>query len=172
MKAGREISGFNDLHHVVYVSTRVIRDSLITQADLVSKILRSSVENNRRLNVTGALLACDNTFVQVLEGRRIDVATIMQRVSQDTNHTAIRTIVAGPIPQRRFARWAMCASTLSPTDRAIVEVLTTSGKFDGSQLTAESAMRLLLAVAQLQGANEPPAPDAPSDMETEPSSAA
>ena len=172
MKVGRAISSFNTLHHVVYVSRRVTEDASIGLSDVVSKILRSAIENNRRLNVTGALLACDNTFVQVLEGRRIDVDAIMQRVNHDGNHTAIRIIVAEPIRERRFAQWSMCASTLSPTDRAIIEVLETSGKFDGSRLTAEFAMRLLLAVARLQGANETPAADAPSDAETEPEAAA
>jgi hypothetical protein len=166
------ISSAHDLHQVVYVSRQVIRDSRITQSDLVSKILGVAIENNRRLNITGALLACDNTFVQVLEGRRIDVDAIMRRVSQDPNHAALRVIVAGPISGRRFAQWSMCASILSPTDTAIVEVLKTSGKFDGGKLTPESAIQLLLAVARLQGVNEPPAPDAPSDAEAEPASAA
>ena len=49
----------------------------------------------------------------------------------------------------------MCAATLSPTDKAIVDVLKSSGKFDGSRLNGDAAMRLLQAVGRLQAEPEP-----------------
>ena len=79
-------------------------------------------------------------------GRAVHAAT-----SARPSHTAIRRISAGPIEQRRFGEWRMCASILSPTDAAIVRTLAASGKFDPNALTAEPALRLLGAVARLQG---------------------
>jgi hypothetical protein len=155
MTAATRISSHHDLHQIVYVSQRVNRDNQISQSELVNNILRASVKNNRKFNVTGALLACDNWFVQALEGRRIDVDTIYERISRDDNHKYIRKITAGPIGHRSFPQWSMCASTLSSTDKAIVDVLKTSGKFDGSKLNGDSAMRLLLAVGRLQAVHEP-----------------
>ncbi len=146
------ISGATDLHQLVYVSQRVTKDVQISQSQLVESILRSSIKNNSKLNVTGALLACNDWFVQVLEGRRIDVDFLFERISLDKNHKNIRKITAGPINQRGFPQWSMCASTLSPTDQAIVEVLKTSGKFDANRLNGDSAMRLLLGVGRLQEA--------------------
>lgn len=161
MTVDGKISSPQDLHNIVYVSKRVVRDKVVSQSELVNIILQSSIKNNRKLNVTGALLACDDWFVQVLEGRRIDVDTIFERISLDTNHKYIRRVTSGPIKQRQFALWSMCASTLSSTDEAIVQVLKTSGKFDGGKLNGDSAMRLLLAVARLQAVHAPQETDAP-----------
>ena len=142
------------MHHVIYVS-RATKEVYQDQSECVAAILSASIENNRKLDVTGALLACDDWFVQVLEGRRIDVELLLDRISHDKSHTGIRRVLSTPIAARRFARWSMCASTLSPTDRNIVEVLQTSGKFDGRKLDGDAAMRLLRAVAHLQSAHEP-----------------
>lgn len=147
----QKISGFYDLHHVIYVS-RATGEVYQDQAACVDAILRASRKNNPALNVTGALLACDNWFVQVLEGRRIDVETLLDRISADASHMQLRRVLSLPLTERRFARWSMCASTLSPTDKAIVEVLQGSGRFDGRKLDGDAAMRLLLAVARLQTA--------------------
>jgi hypothetical protein len=145
------VSGIHDLHQIVYVSraTHAVFDD---PAECVYEILRVAVPRNRRLGVTGALLACGDWFVQVLEGRRIDVGTIFQRIAGDPSHEDIRRISAGPINERRFGRWSMCASTLSPTDDAIIEALKGSGKFDGRRLDRDAALRLLMAVGGLQDA--------------------
>lgn len=155
MQLVNRITSANDLHHMVYVSRRVIIDSSITQPELVKNILHVSIKNNSKLNITGALLSCEEWFVQVLEGRRIDVDTTFERIAMDKNHNDIRRIMVGPIRKRCFPLWSMCASTLSPTDKAIVDVLKTSGKFNGSRLTGDSAMRLMLAVGRLQAIHEP-----------------
>ena len=97
-----------------------------------------------------ALLACDGWFLQALEGRRIDVEHALRRIERDPNHQGIRRITAGPIEERRFSAWQMCASVLTPTDEAIIRMLAGSGKFDPSTLTPEAALRLLKAVARLQ----------------------
>jgi hypothetical protein len=151
----RKISSAYDLHYFIYVSQRSTRNYTPNQSELVNKILECSISNNRKLNITWALLACDDWFVQVLEGRRIDVDAIYARISIDPTHKNLRNISAGPIKERQFARWNMCASTLSPTDKAIVDVLKSSGKFDGSRLNGDSAMRLLQAVGRLQAVHEP-----------------
>jgi len=143
------VSGTTALHAVVYAS-RFVPLRHATLESCVAAILPPSQANNRRANVTGALLACDGWFLQALEGRRIDVEHTLRRIETDPNHTAIRRIAAGPIAERRFARWRMCASVLSPTDAAIIRTLSGSGKFDPPTLTAEAALRLLGAVARLQ----------------------
>ena len=115
--------------------------------------------NNRRANVTGALLACDGWFVQALEGRRIDVENTLRRIERDRNHCEVRRLSAGPITERSFAAWNMCASTFNPTDEQIVRALSESPVFNPNTLSAASAMRLLTTVARLQTR---PAPRAPS----------
>ena len=143
------VSSTNALHAVVYAS----RFSALHHATIdacVADILHTSLPNNQRSNITGALLACDGWFIQALEGRRIDVEHTLRRIERDPNHHDIRRIGAGPIAERRFGAWKMCAGILSPTDQAIVRTLAGSGKFDPRTLTTGSALNLLHAVARLQ----------------------
>jgi hypothetical protein len=155
MTSKSTITSAYDLHHLVYVSQRVIGVNQISESEVVDQILQPSIRNNSKLNVTGALLLCDNWFVQTLEGRRIDVDMIFERISRNINHKHIKKLFAGPIAKRNFPIWSMCASILAPTDRAIIDVLETSGKFDGNKLDGSAAMRLLLAVGRLQAVHEP-----------------
>ena len=144
------VSGTTAMHAVVYASRFVpLRHPDI--ASCVAAILPPSQYNNQRSNVTGALLACGGWFVQALEGRRIDVEHTLRRIEADPNHTGIRRLGAGPIAQRHFGAWRMCAGILSPTDAAIIQTLEGSGRFDPATLTAEAAHRLLATVARLQG---------------------
>jgi hypothetical protein len=76
----------------------------------------------------------------------------MERIRPDPSHCDIRRVASGPIIDRSFALWSMCASTLSPTDEAIVQVLQNSGRFDARKLDADAATKLLLAVGRLQEA--------------------
>lgn len=143
------VSGTTALHAVIYASRfTALRHATIDAC--VADILHTSLPNNQRSHVTGALLACDGWFLQALEGRRIDVEHTLRRIERDPNHHAIRRIGAGPIAERRFGAWKMCAGILSPTDQAIVHTLAGSGKFDPRTLTASAALNLLNAVARLQ----------------------
>ena len=145
----RLLTSAHDLHKVIYVS-RATLEWHIGQTECVAGIMATSPGNNRRLAVTGALLACDNWYLQILEGRRIDVDAVMGRIAADPTHCNIRRIASGPADGRLFSLWSMCAATLSPTDDAIVQVLKGSGKFDGRKLDADAATKLLLAVGRLQ----------------------
>ncbi len=149
------LSGYYNLHSLTYVS-RASHVGLAQQTECVKRILTVAVPTNRRMGITGALLACDGCFVQILEGRRIDVGSLYERISRDQDHWGARIIASRPLTERQFASWDMCASTLSVTDTAIVEALRSSGKFDPDKLDAEAAMRLLLTVARLQTASAAP----------------
>jgi hypothetical protein len=145
------VSGTTALHAVIYASrfTGLRHPSLDA---CVAEILTASQGNNRRSNITGALLACDGWFLQALEGRRIDVEHTLRRIERDPNHQAIRRIASGPIAARRFGAWRMCAAVLTPTDEAIIRALAGSGRFDPATMDADAALRLLQAVARLQAA--------------------
>ena len=146
---GTAVSGTTALHAVIYASRFTgLRHPSIDAC--VAEILPASKGRNRQANVTGALLACDGWFLQALEDRRIDVEHTLRRIERDPNHHGIRRIASGPIAERRFGAWRMCAAVLSPTDEAIIRTLAGSGRFDPATMDAAAALRLLQAVARLQ----------------------
>lgn len=139
----------NALHRVIYISQAT--DFAATRAEAVmADILESAARRNSAAGVTGALLACDQWFVQTLEGSRMKVGEIYSLLSNDRRHHSIRLIEARPVEQRLFAEWSMCGQTLSARDAAIVRLLGARKALNPSSLSADAALKLLRVVRDLQ----------------------
>lgn len=103
------------MYRLLYVS----ESSLVGNPDpLVQEIVASSLSRNATLGVTGALLFCESYFAQLLEGPEASVAQLMESISLDPRHTALRTLLAEPAQDREFSQWSLAyfgpASLLQP----------------------------------------------------------
>jgi hypothetical protein len=116
----------------------------------VGAIIAASIRNNRAAAVTGLLLIHAGWFVQALEGPAAAVEQTFQRIVDDHRHRESRVLVRAPAKHRSFASWNMCARRITPADDAIIATLSQRGNFDPSRFTGEAAMRLLLAVRDIQ----------------------
>lgn len=63
--------------------------------------------NNKKSDVTGALLISEDWFVQVLEGDETVVRALYERIRLDVRHERISLIDESLVDSRVFARWAM-----------------------------------------------------------------
>jgi Sensors of blue-light using FAD len=63
--------------------------------------------NNKRLNITGALLISGDWFAQTLEGAEDTVRELFATIESDVRHEHISVLEAHPVAERVFARWAM-----------------------------------------------------------------
>ena len=84
------------VYKIVYCSRNCLQDS-----DEIQRILTKSRENNRRHDVSGALLYNAGCFAQVLEGDQRAVEEIYERIACDPRHSDITMLQAG---LRRHAR--------------------------------------------------------------------
>src|SRR3954470_12656247 len=75
--------------------------------DHIPDIVCTSVANNRRDNVTGALVHDDKWFAQMLEGRESIVSATFERILRDCRHYDVSLIAMQPVPERRFGAWWM-----------------------------------------------------------------
>jgi len=75
--------------------------------DRIHDILIESVTNNRRDDITGALIHDDIWFAQALEGPETMVSATFERILRDPRHSDVRLIKMQPVPARRFAAWWM-----------------------------------------------------------------
>lgn len=91
------------MYHIVYLSTAV---KLMTDEEL-KDILTTSRKNNKEKNVTGVLLYCEGTFVQLIEGTEEDVKSIYTSVEKDTRHKNIILLISYAAKERVFPSWAM-----------------------------------------------------------------
>ncbi len=132
------------LHRIVYCSrSRLAPEAFVEQ---VESIIRVSIRNNRRDNVSGLLFCHDGWFLQALEGSSLAVQTALGRISADPRHEAVKVLGAGPADGRLFREWDMSARILSMVDDEVARTLARRGPFDPRQLGEASATRLLTTV--------------------------
>lgn len=70
-------------------------------------ILRQSVVNNRKANITGLLLHADYSIIQIIEGPSNSVKTLYNKIQGDIRHRAVTLLYDQPIKERDFANWEM-----------------------------------------------------------------
>lgn len=99
------------LSHLLYFS---YESYFLTEDDL-QLILASSLKNNQRLQLTGLLLHCRGSFMQLLEGEDEKVMDMWLQLHHDPRHRDLRLLVHEPIIERSFPDWAMSFRVLDPS---------------------------------------------------------
>ena len=146
----------SQLHRLFYRShqTPLVKGRL---GIVVQDIIGSAIPRNRSVGITGRLLVAEGYFIQALEGGVDAVRTTFARISRDPRHSDVHIISQGAAEHRLFGEWDMCASTLSPSDDAILSVLGRNSHFKPRALNAASVQRLLVTVADIQRRTSSPA---------------
>ena len=99
----------------------------------VSRIISTSVRNNARRRLTGALALHGGIFVQVLEGDPEALTALMETIEADDRHRNVRVLARWPVQAQLFLGWAMVqvdARALTPHHS---KLLTQTGS--GAQVT-------------------------------------
>jgi len=119
-----------DLCRLVYRS-----DSRIDHNDdaALDGIFRSSVRNNLRDRITGALALPDGKFVQVIEGRKRELDALMTRIRADERHGGVVLLGEWAIADRLFSGWAMARPDPAPLGQQAFRIVTEDGS--GVQVT-------------------------------------
>jgi hypothetical protein len=119
-----------DLCRLVYRS-----ESRIDHNDdaALDRIFRTSVKNNLRDRITGALALPDGKFVQVIEGDRLDLVALMVRIRADDRHCNVVVLGEWTITARLFPGWAMAGPDPEPLSCQAFRIATEDGS--GVQVT-------------------------------------
>ncbi len=75
--------------------------------DTLHAILKKSTSNNPAVGITGVLCFSGEIFLQVLEGGRLQVSALYNRIAQDPRHRDVVLLSYEEIEERSFAGWAM-----------------------------------------------------------------
>jgi hypothetical protein len=92
-----------DLEQLIYVSSA---SRLMTDAELID-LLNVARDKNARLDVSGMLVYCDGTFIQVLEGKSQTLKDLFWTIEHDSRHKCCFILLRQKITQRAFEAWAM-----------------------------------------------------------------
>lgn len=122
------------LHRVIYASEAVGATGVSTLS--IAQILGASEVNNRRDDVTAAVMFHRGHIVQAMEGRRADLDRLMRRLLSDRRHTGLRVLIDTPITNRLLSDpISVCSDP-----QALLERI---GVAEISRLTANEAEAIL-----------------------------
>lgn len=136
------------LINLVYVSSAT---HAFAQSELLG-LLEASRRNNQRSDITGLLLYRDGNFMQVLEGEELAVESTHERISKDSRHAGLITLLKAPIATRDFGEWSMGFRNLDSAEIRTVpgysEFLNEDWKGRPMQESPQRALRLLQVFRQ------------------------
>ncbi|MBF0367993.1 MAG: BLUF domain-containing protein [Magnetococcales bacterium] len=92
-----------DLMHVIYTS--IFKEGL--SSDALENILEASRKNNEENGITGVLIYSDGLFMQLIEGRRDKIESLIEKIKHDHRHYSLSIVVKEEIFQRSFPDWSM-----------------------------------------------------------------
>jgi Sensors of blue-light using FAD. len=79
----------------------------------LEEMLAESRIRNRAHGITGVLIFVEGAFLQILEGEKADVLSLMERIERDPRHRGIKVFYEQEVDERAFASWSM--AYLSPS---------------------------------------------------------
>lgn len=122
------------LYRLIYAAETVGSTGSSTLS--VAQILGAATVNNRRDNITAALMFHDGWCLQGVEGSRQDIDRLMRRIRDDRRLTNIRIVSDKVVSERRFPE----PITLCDDPDAMMRVI---GLTTMAQITAYHADRIV-----------------------------
>ena len=90
------------LKHLIYSSRPFGFDQ-----NTLNGILVTSVDNNKRDQITGALICRSDLYLQYLEGPTESINETFNKIKHDDRHVEVKVLKEGVHAKRLFPKWAM-----------------------------------------------------------------
>ena len=90
------------LKHLIYSSRPFGFDQ-----NILNGILVTSVDNNKRDQITGALICRSDLYLQYLEGPSEVITRTFNKIKYDDRHIEVKVLKEGMHAERLFPKWAM-----------------------------------------------------------------
>ncbi len=91
--------------------------------------------NNKKRNITGALLLSGHWFVQVLEGAETDLRPLFTSIQKDPRHSDVEVLYEGPADERIFAHWSMAKVAIADADLPLIAQIGELSPLDTPRMT-------------------------------------
>jgi len=137
------------LHRLIYHSRVNVAPGSVLR-ETIDAITDSAGKRNALLGVTGALLACNGRFLQVLEGDKDAVRQVYGAILLDPRHTDVQLLDSRAIVTRQFADWSLCCGVFPDDGAAFAHEPALRDGFKPELLSPASALGLLATMRDLQ----------------------
>lgn len=118
------------------------------------EILRQSKSNNPGQGITGLLCYSGGIFIQALEGGRMAVNRLYNRIASDPRHTDVCLLSYDEISERRFAGWSMGQVNMARLNPALLLKYSATAALDPYSVSGKVSLALfdeLVATASIMG---------------------
>ena len=112
----------------------------------IAEILATSVANNLRDCITGALICDDRWFVQTLEGTESKVSAAFERILRDQRHRDVSLVTMQAVSERRFPDFAMVCVFRDEDNSELFRHYAEDDCFDPRQMRPDRLSDLIEAV--------------------------
>ncbi len=100
----------------------------------LAAILAEAQRNNDRDDLTGALAAHDERYIQVIEGPASALDNLLRRLERDPRHRNIVILERAPIAARAFGQWAMASARITPELAPVLDAVMSTSRPSAAQL--------------------------------------
>jgi hypothetical protein len=135
------------LIRLTYFSRNRLNDWYGSKDCGIAEILATSVANNLRDCITGALICDDRWFVQELEGAENKVSAAFERILRDQRHRDVSLVTMQAVAARRFPNFAMVCLFRDQDNCDLFRHYGEDEIFDPRQMRADRLSDLIEAVA-------------------------
>ena len=113
------------------------------------RILASSLTNNPRRHVTGALIFNSGHFIQWLEGSRSEISRLFAHIAKDPRHTMVELIDFESIACRQFPDWSMGYIGEGVLNKALFARYSQGSQFNPYEMSSASAVEFVREAAMV-----------------------
>jgi len=85
----------------------------------LEEILIDARSGNEKRNITGVLVYVDGVFLQILEGDKETVLSLMRSISADSRHSSVTVFHEVEVEAPTFGNWRMAYLTATPDQLAV-----------------------------------------------------
>jgi hypothetical protein len=104
------------LYTLGYASTQTAPMGTAGLIELLNEARQFNIEHD----ISGLLLHRDDSFLQVIEGRKGDVLELYRRIQEDPRHERVETLFEDYIEEREFSDWQMGFIELGGVDMSLL----------------------------------------------------
>ena len=110
-------------------------------------ILLTARRNNRRDDITGALICRQDLYLQLIEGPPAAIDTLYARIKADDRHGDVHLLVTDTVDERLFPQWEML-------DDQAPSLLWSGAEIVDGAIEAAGQAELLRVFTRLSAAND------------------
>jgi hypothetical protein len=99
-----------ELHQIIYISTA---NEELTEERLLALLSKSQKANKAR-GITGLLLVSDSNIIQIIEGSKMAVLELYDKIKHDSRHRGVILMSSRKIDQPDFPKFQMGFKRMNP----------------------------------------------------------